>query len=272
MIIGRVAFVFLMLFFTGCRPEPTPLPAPATPQRVASLVPSATELVYEIRAQDLLVAVTENDNYPPEVEKLPKVGDQTIDKEKLLTLRPDLVLLDTEFNRDQAQLEGLGLKVLPLQSRRLADIARNIRLLGRHLGREKSAETAAQAFEAKLKAIPRLKETPTVFIEIWGSPLMTVGGESLPNDLLEILGLPNAYEDQTGYFQVDPEDVLRRRPDVIILPSGSSTEQSSAAKLLERAGVSVRVIVLDGDLFTNPTSRVLQGLEIIRRELDKSQR
>ncbi len=269
----RVALALLLLLsFAGCRPEPRSTPALSTPKRVASLVPSATELIYEIGAQDLLMAVTENDNYPPEAAKFPKVGDQTIDKEKLLSLKPDLVILDTEFNRDQAQLERLGLKVLPLQSRRVTDIARNIRLLGRHLGREESAETAARAFETKLRATQRLKEAPSVFIEIWGSPLMTVGGESLPNDLLEILGLHNTYEDQMGYFQVDPEDVLRRRPDVIILPSASSTEQSSAAKLLERAGVSVRVIVLDGDLFTNPTPRVLQGLEIVRRELDESQR
>lgn len=231
-----------------------------------------TELVYEIGAGELLVAVTENDHYPPAVSKLPKVGDQTIDKEKLLTLRPDLVILDTEFNRNQSQLENLGLQVLPLRSQRLSDIAKNMRLLGDKLDRKSSAETAAQKFENAVKAVEKVKNPPTVFVEIWGSPLMTVGRDSLPNDLLELQGLKNIYSDQVGYFQVDPEDVVRRRPEVIILPSSGPKEKSAAEKLLKRAGVSVRVIVLDGDQFTTPTPRVLQGLKMLRQELAQSGR
>lgn len=270
---GRaVAVALLLLLLASCAPTQTPEITPAFPERIVSLVPSVTELIFEIGAGDLVIAVTENDEYPPTVKQLPKVGDQTVDQEKLLILRPDLVILDTEFNREQAQLERLGLRVLPLRSRRLFDIPGNLRLLGQRLGRYEAAERAAQSFEAKLRAIPQVKGQGQVFIEIWGAPLMTVGAQTLPNDLLETLGVENIYSDQTGYFQVDPEDVVKRRPSIIILPATGPNDQSTAAKLLAKAGVSVRVIALDGDLFTTPTPRVLQGLEIVGEEMGKMAR
>ena len=238
---------------------------------MVSLVPSVTELLYEIGAEEQLIAVTSNDHYPPQVEKLPKVGDQTIDLERLISLKPDLVILDSEFNRDQVKLERLGLSVLALQSRRLSDIPRNLRLLGQELGRSERAKQAAQSFENQLQKVTPIETLPTAFVEIWGSPLMTVGNESLPNDLLGILGIKNVYADQKGYFQVDPEDVVRRKPSVIILPSQFPTDTSAAAKLLKRAGVQTTVIVLDGDLFTNPTPRVLEGLQRLKDELESLQ-
>lgn len=250
----------------------TPLssqPKPALQKRLVSLVPSVTELLFAIGAGDRVIAVTSNDHHPAEVEKLPKVGDQTIDLEKLVSLKPDLVILDSEFNREQAQIERLGFPVLALQSRRLEDIPGNLRHLGQELGRADQAEQAAVKFEKSLQSLPKLESPQPVFVEIWGSPLMTVGSDSLPSDLLGVLGIPNIYADQKGYFQVDPEDIVRRAPRVIILPSRLPTDTSSAAKLLERAGVKVTVIVLNGDLFTNPTPRVLEGLSQLKNELEK---
>ncbi len=273
--LGRKVCILLLLAIAlpGCPRTATPdQPKPASQKRLASLVPSVTELLYQIGAEVQLVAVTSNDQYPPEVRDLPKVGDQTIDLEKLVSLKPDLVILDSEFNREQTQIQRLGLSVLTLQSRRLEDIPNNLRRLGQELDRREQAEKAAVNFEKSLQALPKLDSAPPVFIEIWGSPLMTVGNDSLPNDLLNVLGIPNVYADQKGYFQVDPEDVVRRRPKVIILPSRLPTDTSSAAKLLERAGVKVTVIVLDGDLFTNPTPRVLEGLSLLKSELEKQPR
>lgn len=242
-------------------PKASGSPTPeVVPRRVVSLIPSATELIYEVGAGTSLVGVTANDTYPPQVESLPRVGDQNIDPERLLALQPDLVVLDTEFNADLGKLRRLGLPVLELRSKRLSDVAANLRLLGDRLGHSESGSAAAERFEAALSRLPKLEGKEKVFIEIWGSPLMTVGADSLPNDLLTHLGLVNAYSDQKGYFQVDPEDVVNRRPGIIILPSAKPTDVSSAAKLLARAGVDCKVIVIDGDLFTNPSPRVLQGM------------
>jgi iron complex transport system substrate-binding protein len=275
---GRWLLILLLgLSAVSCRPAapptpPTPGSSPATPsltvhpQRIVSLVPSATELIYEVGAGQTLVGVTINDDYPPAVASLPRVGDQTIDPERLLELRPDLVVLDTEFNRDQTQLERLRLPVLALRSQRLSDIADNMELLGQRLGRSRDGRAAAQRFRQALAEVPRVARPQKVLIEVWGSPLMTVGAQTLPDDLLNQLGLTNVYADQNGYFQVDPEDVVRRQPELIILP-GQPGQSSVAAELLTRAGVPVQVITLDGDLFTSPTPRVVQGLRLINDQL-----
>ena len=272
--IGCLVSLALLFSAVSCRSASFPPQAPSTPAqttnypaRIVSLVPSVTELLYEVGAGSALVGVTVNDTFPPQVEKLPKVGDQTIDPERLLSLKPDLVVLDSEFNKDQETFQRLGLNVLALRSKRLSDIGDNLRVLGRRLGHEQNGMKAAERFEKALKEIPRSNSQQRVLVEIWGSPLMTVGAETLPDDLLQEMGLTNAYADQKGYFQVDPEDVVTRRPGIVILPAAKLTDHSVAAGLLRKAGVPVKVIVLDGDTFTNPTPRVLQGLRKISNEL-----
>ncbi len=238
------------------------------PNRVVSLIPSATELIFTVGAGDRLVGVTVNDTFPPEVLLLPKVGDQTIDQEKLVSLRPDLVVLDSAFNSGAASLEGLGFPTLELNSRRLEDIPQNLRLLGQRLGVAQQGEDAATLFESELAKVKKLESPQRVFVEIWGSPLMTVGSESLPNDLLDRLGMVNVYQDQVGYFQVDPEDVVGRRPDLVILPGADHSKNSAAIKLLRKAGIEASVIAVEGGLLTNPTSRVLEGLRILRQRVE----
>ena len=238
------------------------------PGRVVSLIPSATELIFAVGAGDKLVGVTINDAFPPEVLELPKVGDQTIDQEKLVSLSPDLVVFDSAFNSGVSGLKSLGLETLELNSQRLSDIPKNLRLLAHRLGVAQQGEDAAVEFESELSKFKTLDSPPRVFVEIWGSPLMTVGRDSLPNDLLDRLGMVNVYQDQVGYFQVDPEDVVSRRPDIVILPGADHSKASAALKLLRDAGIEASVLTVEGGLLTNPTTRVLEGLRILRQKVE----
>lgn len=281
-ILGLSCFLGLLIV-TWLRPQAsTPLPAASHatptprqyPQRIISLVPSVTELIYAVGAENRLVGVTTNDHYPPEVARLPKVGDQTIDPERLLALHPDLVILDTAFNSEAASYRRLGIPSLALSSHRLNDIPKNLILLGDKLGLSEQAQGVAERFKQNLQKVSKPPRSTTVFIEIWGSPLMTAGTQTLPDDLLLQLGLKNVYSDQVGYFQVDPEDVVSRQPHLIILPVNSSSTdlgvtslQSQALKLLKKAQVPCKLITIDGALFTNPTPRVLEGLHQITNRL-----
>jgi cobalamin transport system substrate-binding protein len=228
-----------------------------------------TELIHSIGASDRIVGVTLNDDYPESVKNLPKVGDQTIDMEKVLSLDPDLVILDSNFNKDRPALDKLGLRTLELRCERLDDIPEALTTLGDTLGIPERGEAEARSFRQRLAQIQPLKLEKTVFVEVWGSPLMTVGSETLVSDLLTISGLKNSYADQQGYFQVDPEDVLSRSPGVIILPmpAGTSQVESEAALLLERAGQQPQVVKIDPDLFIRPGPRLLRGLTIIQNQL-----
>ncbi len=259
----------LLILLGGCQAAPkAPLQAKEYPQRIISLLPSGTELIYAVGQGHKVVGVTLNDNFPPEVAELPKVGDQTIDLEKVLALEPDLVVLDASFNKNKASLERLGINYLELNCQRLHDIAPAMRELGRVLGCQEQAEEASKAFKAELDSFVPLQKKQPVFVEIWSDPLMTVGSETLVDDILNLVGVENSYHDQTGYFQVDPEDVVSRQPTLIVFPRPEGlAEQSRALQLLEQVGLSPRIIVVDPDLIVRPSPRILTGAANLKNSI-----
>jgi iron complex transport system substrate-binding protein len=228
-------------------------------------------MLHAVGASDRLVGVTLNDNYPPSVSQLPKVGDQTIDLEKVMSLEPDLVVLDSAFRQNKQTLQELDIQVLELNCERLRDVPQSLLKLGDALGLQESARIQAEAFEKEVAAIQPLSEEQTIFIEVWGSPLMTVGSDSLINDMVSVLGLKNSYADQKDYFQVDPEDVLSRKPEIVLSPAqkDESSSTSRAFEMLEEAGQSPRFVAIDADLFFRPGPRLIEGMKELRRQLEK---
>lgn len=265
--------VALSLWTIGCKGRSLPeTDLDQAPQRLVSLLPSATEAIFTVGAGDRLVGVTLNDDFPEQVKTLEKVGDQNVDYEKVLALSPDLVILDSTLNDDGPRLESLGLEVLDLKGKRLVDISRNLQRLSAFLDCGPKGVEAQRDFERALAEVEPLKRSREVFVEVWGSPLMTVGSESLPNDLLTHLNLKNIYGDELGYFQVNSEDLLSRRPDFILVvaaqdldsKSGKAQPDSASAKLYSQTGRQVPVVFISGDLLTKPTVRVLEGLKLLK--------
>ena len=118
----------LLLLTVACSSPPEQgQKTPKYPQRIISLVPSATEMIHAVGASDRLVGVTLNDDFPPSVAQLPKVGDQTIDLEKVMSLEPDLVVLDSAFKQNKQSLQELDIQVLELQCERLQDVPQSLR-------------------------------------------------------------------------------------------------------------------------------------------------
>ena len=159
------------------------LAAPAA--RIVSLAPDLTELVYDAGAGRTLVGTVSYSHYPPVARKLPRVGDAfSVDLERLLALRPDLVLAwaggTPQFLIER--LRALKLPVLVIGTRRLVDIAHNLELIGRATGHERQAQAAAQTFLAglaKLRGEYASRKPLRVFYEISATPLYTsVAGRS----------------------------------------------------------------------------------------------
>ena len=264
--VGSLLILLLGLF--ACSGPVARQPTEGSPQRVVSLLPSATELIFAVDKGEVLVGVTSNDSYPPEVLELPKVGDQTVDLEKVLSLKPDLVVLDANFNQDRQRLERLGIEVLELRCARVGDIAPAMRLLGERLGNEEGGAVAAAAFENSLSKIEPLSIDGTVFVEVWGEPLMTAGSKTLFSDVLTLLRVENCYADQSGYFQVDPEDLVSRSPSFVLLPTSPGTEsRSKAAELCGRVGVNPTVVKIEADLLVRAGPRLVKGIEQLRKSL-----
>ncbi len=196
------------------------LAAPA--QRVVSLAPDFSELLFDVGAGDVLKGTVEYSDYPAAAKQVPRLGDAFhVDIEKLLALKPDLVLVWQGGTPQPLidKLRALKLNVLALGTHELPDIAANLESLGAVTGHADKAELAAQDFRTRLNALRKsyADRTPLkVFYEISAQPLFTVGGSQSISRLIEVCGGRNVFADLTELAPaVSLESVIARDPQVI---------------------------------------------------------
>lgn len=194
------------------------------PRRIVSLAPGATAMLLAAGASHQLVATIEYSGQPASERKLPKVGSaDAIDMERLISLRPDVVIVWPDGNNPAqiATIERLGIPVYGQEALALDGIAGSLRRLGRLAGTSGVADRAARALEAKLAALQReyahVSHPPSVLLEVWDRPLYTVGGRELMSDALRVCGARNAFADLPQRAPaIGIEAVLARNPDIII--------------------------------------------------------
>jgi iron complex transport system substrate-binding protein len=201
----------------------------APPQRVATLAPSLTELVYAAGAGARLVATVIGSDFPPEVRAVASVGDyQRVDVERLLRLKPDVVLVWTSGNsqRELAQLVSAGVPVVHLEPRRLDDVPRAIERLGELFGTADTALARARTLRDELAALGREhanKPPVSVFYQVWSRPLLTLNDQHLISDVIHLCGGRNVFGPlKTLVPEVSTESVLAAKPQAI-LSARSST-------------------------------------------------
>jgi iron complex transport system substrate-binding protein len=213
------------------------------PQRIVSLVPSITETLFAIGAGPRVVAVSSFDHFPPEVERLPRVGALVDpDVERILSLRPDLVIAYGSQTDLLSQLKRAGIPVYVYRHGSLADIAAGMRALGARIGMAAGAESAATALErglaevrASVKSFPR----PRTVLVIGREPqslrgISVSGGFGFLHDLLELAGGDNVFGDvKRESMMVATETILAKQPEVI-LELHYSDRASPATDALER--------------------------------------
>jgi iron complex transport system substrate-binding protein len=202
----------------------------ALPQRVATLAPSLTELVYAAGAGSRLVATVIGSDFPPEARAVASVGDyQRVDVERLLRLKPDVVLVWTSGNsqRELAQLVSAGVPVVHLEPRRLDDVARAIERLGELFGTADVARMRAQALREELAALGRehANQPPvSVFYQVWSRPLLTLNDQHLISDVIRLCGGRNVFASlSTLVPEVSTESVLAAKPEAILSARSSSS-------------------------------------------------
>lgn len=205
------------------------LPRPA--ERIVSLAPHVTELLFAAGAGAKVVGVVAYSDYPPAAAALPQVGGYTqIDLEAVAALKPDLVVAWSSGNRNANldKLLALGIPVFLNEPRRLDDVADSLEDMGRLAGTEAAAQRAADDFRARRDALAaRYGQRPPVrmFYQIWDKLLMTINGEHLISDAIRLCGGENVF---AGLGQLAPrigvEAVLAANPEVIVA-SGMGQER-----------------------------------------------
>jgi iron complex transport system substrate-binding protein len=246
-------------------------------QRVISLSPHLTELMYSIGAGDRLAGVVRGSDFPVAAAALPKIGDASgLDFERVLHSRPDLVLAWGSGNRsvDIARLRALGLRVLVLEPQRLEDIARHLRLLGDLTGLGGQAQGVAQAFERRVDALRDRyagRAPVRVLFEIWHRPLFTVNGDHIISKVLELCAARNVFAGLAQLAgEVSVEQVLVLDPDAIVV--GSEADDAGVKNWTEfsylKAVRTGHVFTVSADLITRQTPRIVDAAERMCAGLD----
>jgi iron complex transport system substrate-binding protein len=254
------------------------LKTPAT--RIVTLAPFLTELVYAAGAGDKLAAVSSYSDFPAEAKTKPVIGDASaIDMERLITLKPDVVIAWKSGGHAAAteRLGKYGMPVFVVEAEHLADVPRLLRSVGQIAGTESAAETSAKNFEQRLPDLRKRYANNTkqkVFFEIWHSPLMTVGGKHFISEAMAICGGENIFADvNTPVPTVGLESIYAADPQVIISSTSAKNEnamESWRAYTKLQAVKNKNIFALDPDLIQRQTPRLLDGVEKICGMLEKS--
>jgi iron complex transport system substrate-binding protein len=247
--------------------------------RIISLSPSITELVYAAGAGDKLVGADLYSNYPDAVKSIPRIGDASnLDLERIVALKPDLVIAwrSGSAAADIRRLERLGLNVAAIEASRLEDVPRLLRMIGKWAGTSTQAESAARIYENELGYIRRSyadREKISVVQLIWRQPLMTVNGNHIISDVINICGGMNAFASVPTLTPViGMENLLEAHPQAIlssISPQFEEREIRSDGRIGGNATEGGRVIFVHPDLIHRQSPRILQAARKVCEGLEK---
>jgi len=239
-----------------------------TPQRIVSLAPSNTEILFALGVGEKVVGVTDWCDYPSEALEKEKVGSyDTPDVEKIVALNPDLVLVAYGTTMDVINsLVGLGLTVFGRKTTDLDDLLDDIRTVGNITGEKVEAQALTSEMESRIEAVTdetsELEERPSVFYIVWHDPLWTAGQGTFIHELIEKGGGVNICQNITGYTTISIEEVVARNPEVIITSEWSFEWAQNVTSLNSTyARQNGRIYQGDDDLVQRPGPRLVEGLE-----------
>jgi iron complex transport system substrate-binding protein len=254
------------------------------PNRIVSLVPSLTEMLFAIGAGPQVVGVSSYDTYPPEAKSRPRVGALLDpDVERILSLRPDLVLTYASQTSFEAQLGRAGIRSFSYRHGGIDVVLGTLRRLGAVTGHEGLANRKAEEIQAQLNAIRmkvRGRDRPRVMLVFARPPgslqqLFAAGGTGFLHDILDIAGAVNVFADvERESVQPSHETMIRRAPDIILEISGTReiseadtarSRKTWAALASIPAVKSGRIYFLSGDYLVIPGPRVPRSAEAFAR-------
>lgn len=243
-------------------------------QRVVTLAPHATELVYAAGAGERIVGASDYSDYPAAARSIPRIGsNRQIDIERLLALRPDLLVVWQGGNaeRQLEPLRRLGVPVYQSEPKSLDDIADEIERLGRLTGTEASAQPAAVALRTRLGALAeraRGKPPVSVFYQVSDQPLYTLNGRQIVSDAIRLCGGVNVFADLAALAPtVSIEAVLQKNPEVIVR-GGRDGEEAPGLAMWKRTPALLAVqrgnlYTVSSDLMTRAGPRMVDGAEAL---------
>lgn len=249
------------------------------PQTVVSLLPNNTEIVFALGVGEKLIGVSEQCDYPAEASKIEKVGSMEMNVDKILKLKPDLVLL-SPYQLDQ-QKEGIDkLKKAAIQvvivgvSSSFADVYQSIDLIAQVTGAKEQGEQLVKNMQDQVASIQekaaQIKDKKKVWVEVIPEPeIYTAGSGTLIHEMLQTIQATNVVENQEGWVKYEQDQIKQLNPEMIITTYGYYIEEPIKG-VLQREGweevpavKNKQVFNVENDLVSRPGPRLIDGLETL---------
>ena len=249
---------------------------PDDPQRVISLAPSITEIIYALEQENRLKGVTRYSDFPVEATKLPKIGSYVrLDLERIVALNPDLCIAIKDGNPKEIidRLESLKIPVYVVNPRNLNTVLATVTEIGRILNAADKAEALLTLLHDRIQRVKTLISDdtyrPGVFFQIGISPIVSVGTDTFLHELIELAGGKNLADGKTPYPRFSREQVLALAPEIFIVTSMARQAVFEQVKAEWRRWPSMpavrndRIFLVDSNLFDRPSPRLVDGLELL---------
>lgn len=243
------------------------------PERIISLAPSNTEILYALGLADRIVGVTSYDDYPPEASEKEKIGGfKDVNIEKVVSLEPDVVFATGGIQAETVEkLREVGLTVVIMDAKTVEDVFKNILLVGQITGKDEESELFVNGLEERVEKVKQraqeIKQRPRVAYLLWGDPLMVAGSGTFIEDLIVVAGGENIYSDSAiEYPKVSIESMIERDPEVLIKGDHSDIDSAKLKDNPAWADISAvknsRFHTIDGNIVNRQGPRVVDGLEL----------
>lgn len=249
------------------------------PEKIVSLIPSNTEIAFALGLGDEMVGVSDYDNYPKETADIEKVGGTEFNVEKIISLKPDLVLAHASSAHNSAeglqQLRDAGIDVLVVNdAANFNGVYESIDMIGEATGETEEAAELVEDMKEKMTDIKEkaskisAEEQKSVYIEVSGEPsIYTTGKNTFMQEMLDTINAKNVVT-KAGWVQVDQEAIIKANPDVIITTYGSYATEDPVKQVLSRKGWEDVTAVkekaaadVNSDIVTRSGPRLVEGVE-----------
>lgn len=263
-------FLLLLMFFL-------PQAAADNPQRIVSGIPSATEMLFALDLGDRVVGVTTNCNYPPEAKKKEKVGGFFLNAEKIVSLKPGLVVMIEDAQKPDIQkFKSFSLPVFTLNPHTVDDVAESLIQLGEKTGKKWKAEVLARRirysaarFRPKVFSLDFILRRPRVLVVVGYKPLIVAGGGTFIDDIIKCAGAENiAAGARAAYPEFSLEKLLQTDPGFIVIPEGVLRLEEIKADARWQKLTAVKngkILFINADILSRPGPRVGEAIEKIAK-------
>ena len=253
------------------------------PQRIVSLAPANTEILFALGLGDRIVGVTDYCDYPAEAKTKPSIGGySTVSVEKIIAQKPDLIVASYGNGVDAVnQLNALNQTVITLNPENITGILNDITMVGYATGTEDNATALGTSLGARIDAVEQNASAMTIHPKVahvvWNDPLYVSGNGTFQDEVITTAGGTNAFSDKQYWATVSAEEFVAADPDILIVNSGTGMggNEDAIALAMENdtrfANVAAiknhHVYVIDSDMVDRGGPRIVDALEIVAADI-----